>query len=78
MLREVGFVVGGALLATCGVGFLTALVMLGAGWLDYGAYLGSLLMMGFGGFLIHVGRREGAERRSELERLEKGVDPPFP
>lgn len=76
MLREVGFVVGGALLVGAGIVFVAALVVLGAGWWEFEAYLGGFLMVGFGAFFIYVGRSEGAERRRDLEQLEKGAGPP--
>lgn len=76
MLRETGFVVGGALLAAVGVAFFVTLVILGANWWAFSAYLGALLMVGFGAFFIYVGRGEGADRRESLEQLEKGTPPP--
>lgn len=78
MLREVGFVVGGALLTATGVAFFAILVILGAGWWEYSAYLASLLMVGFGAFFIYVGRSEGADRRRELAELENGSSRPPP
>lgn len=75
MLREVGFVIGGALLAAVGVVFFAVLLLLGAGWWAYSAYLASALMAGFGAFFIHVGRSEAAERRRELAEMEKETSP---
>jgi hypothetical protein len=78
MLREVGFVVGGAMLAGTGIAFFVVLFLLGAGWWEFSAYTASLLMVGFGAFFIYVGRSEGADRRRELAKFEKGTAPPPP
>jgi len=75
MQREVGFIVGGWILAGAGTVFLVALVLLGAGWWEFSAYLGGSLMVGFGVFFIQVGRAEAADRRRELERMEQTPPP---
>lgn len=78
MLRETGFVLGGSLLLAAGVLFFVILFLLGADWWAYTAYVGALLMVGFGVFFVHVGRSEGADRRRELREMEHGSSPPPP
>lgn len=68
MLRETGFVIGGALLIALGVSFWVALAAAGIGWEGAYLYVYVTLGIGLGGFFVYVGRAERRARQAFLER----------
>lgn len=68
MLRETGFVIGGALLIALGGAFWVALATAGIGWSGLYVYVYAAPAIGLGGFFVYVGRGERRARREFLER----------
>ena len=68
MLRETGFVIGGALLIALGVSFWVALAAAGIAWDGVYLYAYVGLGVGLGGFFVYAGRAERHARQAFLER----------
>lgn len=68
--RETTFRLGGVLTIALGVIFALALLLSGAGWTFFEAWLGAGLCVGFGAFFLYVARDEGRTRREFLSSSE--------
>jgi len=76
LLRETAFFVGGAVVIALGVLLGFGLGLAGAGLDAWSAWLSAGIAVGFGSFLLYVGRDARAFRRAWLRAHEEGRPPP--